>query len=77
MKQVCQCCKGATWKHVATGSYLRFCMGCKKFHHVHKFAQGDDEDVRSDFDPLTTAKCAKAREKSRAAYQNKKARLKK
>ena len=52
-------------------------MGCKKFHHVHKFAQGDDEKVRSDFDPFTTAKCADAREKSRAAYQNKKQRLEK
>ena len=60
---MCQCCKGATWKHVATDSYLRFCMGCKKFHHVHKFAQGDDENVNSDFDPLTTTKCATARTK--------------
>jgi len=77
MKQVCQCCKGATWKHVATGSYFRFCMVCKKFHDIHKFAQGDDEKVRSDFDPFTTAKCADAREKSRAAYQNKKQRLEK
>ena len=78
MRQVCKCCNGATWKHVATGSYLRFCMGCKKFHDIHKFAQGDGENVNSDFDPLTTAKCAKAREKSAATYQKrKKQRLKK
>ena len=63
MKQVCQCCKGATWKHVATDSYLRFCMGCKKFHHVHEFAQGDGENVSDDFDPLTTSRCATARTK--------------
>tara|TARA_B100000459_G_C8400014_1_gene124285 strand:- start:68 stop:457 length:390 start_codon:yes stop_codon:yes gene_type:complete len=77
MKQVCQSCKGATWKHVATDSYFRFCMVCKKFHDIHKFAQGDGEKVDKNFDPFTTAKCADARKKSRAAYQNKKARLKK
>ena len=76
MKQVCQCCKGATWKHVATGSYLRFCMGCKKFHDIHKFEKRKGE-VLIKFSPLTTTKCADARKKSRAAYQNKKARLKK
>ena len=55
-------------------------MVCRAGHsavNANATPQGDDEDVRSDFDPLTTAKCAKAREKSRAAYQNKKARLKK
>ena len=77
MKQVCQCCKGATWKHVATGSYFRFCMVCKKFHDIHKFAQGDGENVKSSFDPFTNARCAKCRAKGAAAYQNKKARLKK
>jgi len=77
MKHVCQCCKGATWKHVATGSYFRFCMVCKKFHDIHKFAQGDGENVKSSFDPFTNARCAKCRAKGAAAYQNKKARLKK
>ena len=77
MKQVCQCCKGATWKHVATDSYLRFCMGCKKFHDIHKFAQGDGEIVNRNFDPFTTPKCADARAAARAVYHKKKQRLKK
>ena len=78
MKQVCKCCKGATWKHVATGSYFRFCMRCKKFHDIHKFAQGDDEKPKGDFSPFTATKCATARAKhnasARATYQSKRPR---
>merc|ERR1719421_2831315 len=62
MKQVCKCCKGANWKHVATGSYFRFCMRCKKFHDIHKF-QGDDDG--ESLDPLTTPKCAVCRAANR------------
>ena len=75
MKQVCQCCKGANWKHVPTGSYFRFCMRCKKFHDIHKFAQGDGD--RESLDPFTTPKCAVCRAANRAAYHKKKQRLKK
>jgi len=63
MKQVCQSCKGATWKHAATGSCFRFCMGCKKFHDIHEFEKRDGENVNDDFSPFTTTKCAKARAK--------------
>ena len=64
MKDVCNHCIGQPWRHGATGYSLRFCKGCKNFHHIHAFERADDEKKqKEDFDPLTTAKGAKARSK--------------
>ena len=73
MKDVCGHCIGAVWRHVATGSYLRFCRGgCKKFKHVHEYALGDGD--RESLDPFTTAKCAVCRASERARRAGKRPR---
>ena len=72
MKDVCGHCIGAVWRHVATGSYLRFCKGCKNFRHVHEFALGDGD--RMSLNPFKTAKCAVCRAKGRGSGARKRSR---
>lgn len=60
-KDVCKDCDKATWQHIATQVYFKWCKGCKKFLKLGSFSQ-----------KLDAAKCDKCRERGRQSYLLKK-----
>lgn len=60
-KDVCKDCDKATWQHVSTSVYFKWCKGCKKFLKLGSFSQ-----------KLDAAKCDKCRERGRQSYLLKK-----
>ena len=59
-KDVCDACTKSTWHHRSTGTYFKWCQGCKKFRAIGAFAN-----------KRHTAKCDACRKRGRQGYHNK------
>ena len=59
-KDVCDACTKSTWHHRSTGTYFKWCQGCKKFRAIGAFAN-----------KRHTAKCDSCRKRGRQGYHNK------
>ncbi len=66
-KDVCKDCDSECWRHAPTGTYFRWCKGCKKFLHVVSFAAKLHEVGLSALDKAP-AKCDSCRARGRQSY---------